>query len=115
MADDLIKGDNEKNFTARKFFEQMIELPDCDLSKSTDKTGTIKISFAGKRNGHTVSGSITKNSYGQTLTQSSYHEQEKKSNFKEEVKRLKKEGYTQKQIAQMLGMSQPYVSILLNS
>ena len=115
MYEDIIKSDNEKNLTPRKVFEQMIELPDCDVSKSTDKTGTIKIFFSGKRSGRIVSGSITKNSYGQTSTQSSYREQEKKSNFKKEVKRLKKEGYTQKQIARMLGMSQSYVSILLNS
>ena len=112
MAD--IAQINNQHFKPSELFEQMLKFPDCNISKSTNEDGTIEVSFSEKKGKQIISGNISKNQYGTEINYSSYKKPRKKADFKNEAKRLYRKGYTQNEIARKLGISQPYVSNLLN-
>lgn len=84
-----------------------------EVKTMTDELrGTATIS--GKKDGKHLSFVIEQSEIGETRTASVYDSLDKKSDYKDEVKRLRKQGLKQKDVALRLGISQSLVSRLEN-
>lgn len=85
-----------------------------NLKTSTDETKGIAV-ISGEKDGQIYSLTIQSNPYGVTQLATEYYKPSQKADLMPEVKRLYKDGYKQKEIATMLGISQSTVSNLINS
>ncbi len=63
----------------------------------------------------TISMEIRTYENGSTYSQSRFSTPERKMDLKDIAKKMKREGKTQAEIADLLGTSQPYISRMLNS
>lgn len=84
-----------------------------DVKTTTDESRGIA-TVSGKKGGKHLSFVIEQSDLGETRTLSAYDELDKKSGYKDEVKRLRKQGLKQKDVALRLGISQSLVSKLEN-
>lgn len=75
------------------------------------KTATI----TGRKDGMQYTTTIQQNSYGATKTVSQYNVNIGREAMIEQVKELRRHGYKQQEIADMLGISQASVSVYLRS
>ncbi|SEH26242.1 helix-turn-helix domain-containing protein [Selenomonas sp. KH1T6] len=85
-----------------------------NLKTSTDEAKGIAI-LSGEKDNKTYSVTIQANQFGVTQIATEYSKPAKKTDLMPEVKRLYKDGYKQKEIATILGISQTTVSNLINS
>lgn len=88
-----------------------------NFSQLTDGKLTIDKSkgtaiFSGTKDGQLYTISIEESELGQSKTETIYQELPRKSDYKDEVKRLRKQGLKQIEIALRLGISQSLVSKL---
>ena len=81
---------------------------------STDEESGIA-TVSGEMYGKRMSYTIRQSELGEIRTASAYEDLPRKSDYKEEVQQLYREGYKQREIALMLGISQSLVSKLINS
>lgn len=96
-----------------KYFTTELENQLIDTKTSIDMVKGIATIY-GKRDGKYLSFIIKQIDYDEIQLDAS-DKFKRKSDYKEEIKRLYKIGFTQKEIAHRLNMSQSFVSRLLNS
>lgn len=112
MANNLTKSNNRE-----KILTRVTEMPDYKIARTTNgKNKVIETSFSGRKGNRVFSGKFTETEHGSSVTLSNYTVPRRKADYKSEIEWLhKNEHLTQSEIARRLGISQPYVSILLNS
>lgn len=96
-----------------KYFTTELANQLIDTKTSIDEVKGIA-TISGKRDGKYLSFIIKQIDYDEIQLDAS-DKFKRKSEYKEEIKRLYKIGFTQKEIAYRLNMSQSFVSRLLNS
>lgn len=84
------------------------------VKTSTDEDKGIA-TVSGERDGQRLSFTIRQSDLGEIRRATVYTDLPRKSDYKDEVRQLYREGYKQREIAEMLGISQSLVSKLLNS
>ena len=84
------------------------------VKTSTDEDKGIA-TVSGERDGQRLSFTIRQSDLGEIRRASVYTALPRKSDYKDEVQRLYREDYKQREIADILGISQSLVSKLLNS
>lgn len=84
-----------------------------DVKTTTDESKGMA-TVSGRKGGKQFSFIIEQSDLGETRTASVYKSLERKSDYKDEVKRLRRQGLKQNEIALRLGISQSLVSKLLN-
>ena len=85
-----------------------------NIKTSTDESRGIA-TVSGEKDGQLLSYSIRQSGLGKIGIQSVYDKLPRKADYKDEVKSLYRDGYKQREIAAMLGISQSLVSKLLHS
>ena len=84
------------------------------VKTSTDEDKGIA-TVSGERDGKRLSFTIRQSDLGEIRRAAVYADLPRKSDYKDEVQQLYREGYKQREIAAMLGISQSLVSKLINN
>lgn len=107
MSNNLVKKGQVSALQALENFISQTELNNVKTSINT-KTGTASIT--GSKDGYQYTTTIKREKHGVIQTQASFETNMGKEALITQVKQLLKEGYRQREVANMLGISQSLVS-----
>lgn len=107
MSNKMVKKEQISGFQALENFVKQTGLENVKTTYNT-KTGTACIT--GTKDGYQYTTTMQKETYGVIQTQSCFEFNLGKDALVSQVKRLRQQGYKQREVADMLGISQGLVS-----
>lgn len=106
MAGEIQKTDNG----ILEYLRRFVHDTGFDEFKTSYNSRTGTATVTGKKDGMQYTTTIQRNKYGETRTSSHYNVTVGRKALIEQVKQLRRQGYKQTEIADMLGISQSSVS-----
>lgn len=106
MANEIIKKQSQNVLAAIGELVSNVGLDDVKTNYNS-KTGTASV--VGTRNGIQYTTTLTRQSHGIVQTSTQFETNLGKDALRDQIKDLRKQGYKQKEIADMLKISQPTV------
>lgn len=107
MKNELRKHDKKSQLELVREFIDLTGLDDTKMMINS-KTGTVSIT--GRKNGYQYTTTMQQEKHGQIVKNSSFEVNVGKDALIEQIKELRRQGYKQLEIADMLGISQSLVS-----